>query len=109
MTRSRAEVQMIISKDRIATQVSMLRGLWRAYLKECDELCAVMFNLHAELKKFGNCPFCQADLKNVTPGAKSTQKRRHGHPKNCLWLKLDAEVKRWRLPKSLIRKRSTKK
>ena len=109
MSRSRAQVEAIIAKDPKGAAASMLRGLWKAYLKECDDLAAVMFKLYYELKEYGNCPFCSADLKGITPGARSTQKHRHGHPKNCLWLKLEAEVKRWRLPKSLTRRRSTKK
>ena len=44
------------------------------------------------LKQSGNCMICLADqIDRVTPGAKANQNRRHGHPKNCLYLRLKKE------------------
>lgn len=53
----------------------------------------LLVDIYDALKASGNCVFCLADLVDrVTPGAKPSQKRRHGHPKNCLWLRLHKEI-----------------
>jgi hypothetical protein len=58
------------------------------------EAAGLLKSIYEQLKRWGNCPFCMADDKKVSPGAKPDQKRRHGHPKSCLWLKIEALVRK---------------